>query len=266
MIADDDVRYSAAALAGVIDRIDGADLVRPQNYFDPRPWHARWDTGRTLINRSFSGDYPGTLVVRRSAFLAVGGYDGDVLFENLELMRTIGAAGGRIVNAPDVFVRRIPPSTRHFLSQRVRQAYDDLTLPGRLALELAVVPAVVALLALGRRRAVLGLVAVVIGVAERGRRRHGGRGVFPPSASLFAPLWTAERGVCVWAAVSLRVFRGGVSYGGARVAKPANRRRDLRHRLGGRLSGSVPAAVGSSIGADRPQEETKWLTPFSKMQ
>ena len=37
------------------------DLVRPQNYFEPLPWHARWDTARTLLNRGLGRDYPGTL-------------------------------------------------------------------------------------------------------------------------------------------------------------------------------------------------------------
>ena len=102
VIADDDVRYDAAALRRVVALLDEADLVRPQNYFDPLPWHARWDTARSLLNRVFTGDpafpvgdFPGTLAVRRSAFLASGAYDGDALFENLELMRTIRAAGGR---------------------------------------------------------------------------------------------------------------------------------------------------------------------------
>jgi hypothetical protein len=87
VLADDDVRYDAAELQRVANLLEDAHLVRPQNYFDPRPWHARWDTARSLLNRCFAGDFPGTLAVRRSALLATGGYDADVLFENLELMR-----------------------------------------------------------------------------------------------------------------------------------------------------------------------------------
>ncbi|MGW1451840.1 glycosyltransferase [Micromonospora sp. NPDC002411] len=91
VIADDDVRYDEAGLTAVHLLLDQVDLVRPQNYFDPLPWHAWWDTGRTLLNRALGADYPGTLAVRRSAFLAIGGYDPDVLFENLELIRTMRA-------------------------------------------------------------------------------------------------------------------------------------------------------------------------------
>ena len=71
IIADDDVRYDAPALAQVLQRLDRADLVRPQNVFRPTPWHARWDTGRTLLNRVRGGDYSGTVGVRRSFVLVL---------------------------------------------------------------------------------------------------------------------------------------------------------------------------------------------------
>ena len=104
VIADDDVRYDGAALRRVVTLLDEAEVVRPQNVFRPRPWHARWDTGRTLLNRLTGGDWPGTLAVRRSALAATGGYRGDVLFENLELVRTVRAAGGREAVPLDLFV------------------------------------------------------------------------------------------------------------------------------------------------------------------
>ncbi len=67
VIADDDVRWTADLLRAAIDRLDTFDVLRPQNVFVPSPWHARWDTGRILLNRVTGGDWPGTLVVRRSA-------------------------------------------------------------------------------------------------------------------------------------------------------------------------------------------------------
>ncbi|MFI7333595.1 glycosyltransferase [Micromonospora aurantiaca (nom. illeg.)] len=113
VIADDDVRYDRAALCAVHQLLDGVDLVRPQNHFDPLPWHAWWDTGRTLLARVFGGDWPGTLGVRRSTFLAMGGYDPDVLFENLELVRTVRAYGGSTATPAWLYVRgcRRPPRT-----------------------------------------------------------------------------------------------------------------------------------------------------------
>jgi hypothetical protein len=108
VIADDDVRYTRGSLTAVVNHLGSAEIVRPQNYFDPLPWHAWWDTSRSLINRALSADFPGTLAVRRSALLATGGYD-PVLFENLELIRTVKAAGGRERIVPDLFVARRPP-------------------------------------------------------------------------------------------------------------------------------------------------------------
>jgi hypothetical protein len=225
VIADDDVRYDAATLAAVVDALGDADLVRPQNVFGPLPWHARWDTGRTLLNRALGQDHPGTFGLRRSTFLAMGGYDGDAMFENLELSRTLRAAGGREVHRPDLFVRRLPPTTRQFLSQRVRQAYDDLAQPARLAAELAALPT--ALLLARRPLRLLAALAGVVLVAERGRRRAGGTAVFRADASLWALPWLAERSVCVWLAVAQRA-RGGVPYRGRRVRRAASSSRWLR--------------------------------------
>ncbi|MDQ6659462.1 MAG: glycosyltransferase, partial [Chloroflexota bacterium] len=64
VIADEDVRYDTISLTRLVALLERAHVVRPQNYFDPLPWHARWDTGRTLLNRMSGGDWPGTLGVR----------------------------------------------------------------------------------------------------------------------------------------------------------------------------------------------------------
>jgi hypothetical protein len=227
VIADDDVRYSSANLADLLDALREADVVVPQNYFQPLPWHARWDTARTLLNRISGGDFPGTLGVRTATLTRAGGYDGDVLFENLELMRTVEAVGGTCRRVPDLYVRRLPPTTRHFVNQRVRQAYDEFARPGRLASWLVVLPA---LLVIVRRPArLVWFVVASVAAAEAGRRRRGGRRYFPMTCSLFAPTWILERSICVWLSVLTRL-RGGVRYGGGRIATSANSRRRLERR------------------------------------
>jgi deazaflavin-dependent oxidoreductase (nitroreductase family) len=232
VVADDDVRYGGAELARMASLLESADVVRPQNHFEPCPWHARWDTARTLLNRAFAADYPGTLGVRRSTLLKAGGYDGDCLFENLELIRTVEAVGGTLLHAPDLYVRRLPPTARHFWSQRVRQAYDSFAVPGRLAGELAVLPAVAVAVRRRRGRSLAVGAGLSMAVAEAGRRRYGGARVFPATASLMAPVWIAERAVCAWLAVASRVVLGGVPYAGTVLAKSANSRRRLRRRHG----------------------------------
>ena len=236
IIADDDVRYDDEALLRMQELLRNADLVRPQNFFDPIPWHARWDTSRMLLNRALGNDHPGTLGVRRSFLTSIGGYDGDVLFENLELVRTVLAAGGRVVDAPGMYVRRLPPTTARFLEQRPRQAYDDLAQPARLAFFLVLGPA---LWTLARRRPE-GLLAAAVAsvlVAQVGRLRHGGNRVFDRVSPFFAPFWMVERACLVWLAVFRRFSRGGCTYAGGVIRRAATPPRVLRRRLRGRLAG-----------------------------
>lgn len=233
VLADDDVRYTADALARVVRLLDRADAVRPQNYFLELPWHARWDTARTLLNRALVGDYPGTLGLRRAALDRTAGYDGNVLFENLELLRTVRAGGGTVHRADDLFVGRLPPTSGHFLGQRVRQAYDDFAQPLRLAVELALLPGLLAVLLMRPRRRAATLLAAVgasVALAEYGRRRRRGGSVFAPSAALWAPAWLLERAVCIWVALLLRL-RGGVPYSGNRLKVAAHSEAELRRRL-----------------------------------
>src|SRR4051794_5039556 len=225
IVADDDVRYDARSLAAMGQLLDGADVVVPQNHFLTLPWHARWDTARTLLARATGGDWPGTLGVDRDALRAVGGYRGDVMFENLELVRTVAAAGGTIRRAPELFVGRLPPSTAHFARQRVRQAYDELARPPRLVVSLSLLP----LALVGGRKAVVGTAAAGVLLAEIGRRRDGGREVFPGTAALWAPLWIGERSITAWLALA-RHLTGGVPYGGVRLRTAATSVRALRRR------------------------------------
>ena len=231
VIADDDVRYDERALAAVAAALNSADVVRPQNYFAPLPWHACLDSARTLLNRISGGDWPGTLGVRRSRLVATNGYDGNVMFENLELVRTVKAAGG-VESVPlGLYVRRLPPTTEHFWSQRVRQAYDEFARPHRLAIWLGVLPSVAVAAFVGGWIAVGSIAALTTVAAEAGRRRAGGRQVFPARASLCAPLWVLERGVCAWLALGAHLLLGGIPYRGRIVSRAATPMRQIEARL-----------------------------------
>jgi hypothetical protein len=231
IIADTDVRYDQRGLMAMAAELDRSHVVRPQNYFEPVPWHACLDTARTLLNRVTGGDWPGTLGVRRSSLERSNGYDADVLFENLELVRTVLATGG-IESCPlDLYVRRLPPTTRHFWSQRVRQAYDELARPLRLIIWLSVAPLAVYLGWARRWAALAAGMGLIVLCAEIGRVRAGGRQVFPAAAAFAAPLWVAERAVCSWMALAACVLRGGVVYHGRRLSRAATPFGDLKERL-----------------------------------
>jgi Glycosyl transferase family 2 len=247
VIADDDVRYEPDALHEVVERLGRAELVVPQNYFEPLPWHARWDTARTLLNRIYTGDrwfpvgdFPGTLGVRRTFFLEIDAYDGDLIFENLQLMRTVRAGGGRVETALDLYVRRLPPTTRQFLSQRIRQAYDDFAIPLRMGGFLSIGPVLAGLALRGRARVAAALAIGAMALAETGRRRGDGSSVYPASGSLMAPAWIAERAVCSWLALGQRLLRGGTTYRGGVISRAATSPAELerRYRETGRLGAS----------------------------
>ena len=161
---------------------------------------------------------------------ATGGYDGEALFENLELVRTIRAAGGRELIAMDLFVERRPPSGHHFRSQRIRQAYDEFARPVRLAVSLAILPLALLLALRKQWIALMIAIATITGLAEMGRWRGSGRRVFPFTASLLAPLWVLERAICIWLALGMRLFLGGVSYYGTVLRHAATSERVLRKR------------------------------------
>ena len=163
--------------------------------------------------------------------LAAGGYYGDVLFENLELVRTVKAVGGREARPLDLYVRRLPPTGGHFWSQRVRQAYDELARPVRLAVWLSVMPLLGLAAARHAWRPVLGAGIGLVAAAEIGRRRAGGRRVFPATAALLAPLWVIERGVCTWLAIGSRAALGGIRYRGGTLRDAASSEATLRRRL-----------------------------------
>ncbi|CAA9249422.1 MAG: hypothetical protein AVDCRST_MAG50-2512 [uncultured Acidimicrobiales bacterium] len=248
IVADDDVRWTLAQLASAAELLDDAELVRPQNAFSPLPWHARWDTGRTLLNRVFGGDHGGTVALRRDWFRRAGGYDGNTLFENLELERTIAAVGGRVVVALDLVVTRHPPSTPHFVGQRVRQAYDELARPRRLVAQLSMLPLLGLLVASRRWRALGAVPLIAVAVAETGRRRRGGRAAYPATAALWSVPWLAERAITSWLALGSRVLFGGVRWGDVRLRKAASSERRLREQLAHRVAAPgapTPGGTGS---------------------
>lgn len=225
VIADDDVVYGAPELRRVCDLLIDHDLVVPQNFFRPLRWWARVETGRMLLNRALraAGDYPGTQAVRRSAFLRIGPYDGDTLFENEEMRRHFVRHGARVVHARDLLIPRRPPSLAKWREQRVRQAYEDLGLPLKTALFAGLVPVGVTLAATAGVAWAAGYAGAValaaVALAATGRRGRAARRAYPLSAALLAPLWVAERAVTVHRALAARLVRGGWPYGGRLIAR-----------------------------------------------
>lgn len=229
ILADDDIRYSAVEIGQVCELLDDFEVVRPQNFLSPLPWWARMEAARMLINRATlrTADYPGTCAFRRGAMLRVGHYDGDVLFDNEEIIRHFARAGATVNYAINLFVRKRPPRFRKWVEQRPRQAYEDFGLRMKTALFFALPPlAALAGYAFGGRGLVfflLALCATAVALAMAGRLRGTAARYFPWSVCLFAPLWIIERTVSTYWALYWHFARGGYPFGDKILSKGIGR-------------------------------------------
>lgn len=229
VLADDDIRYDAAEIERVCELLDKFEVVRPQNFLSPLPWWGRMEAARMLINRATlrTGDYPGTCAFRRTAMLRVGPYDGDVLFDNEEIIRHFAKAGATVNYAANLFVRKRPPTFRKWIEQRPRQAYEDFGLRGKTALFLSL-PLFAAWIgiAFGWKSLVAYLVMVSIAgvaLAAAGRSRGTASRHFPLSVCLFAPVWILERSASTYWALYWHFSRGGYPFGDKILSKGIGR-------------------------------------------
>ncbi|HEX8709111.1 MAG TPA: glycosyltransferase family 2 protein [Pyrinomonadaceae bacterium] len=229
IVADDDIRYTAADIERACELLDSHEMVRPQNYLSPLPWWARTESARMLLNRGFlsEGDYPGTCAFRRSTMLRVGHYDGDVLFDNEEIVRHFALRGADVCYARDFFILKRPPTFRKWIEQRPRQAYEDFVMRVKTALFMTLVPAALALGFFAGIRALLVFAAVVsilsMLLALRGLLRDHAYRFFPAYLLLYAPVWVLERALSVYWALYWRVTRGGYPFGDRLLSKGTGR-------------------------------------------
>ncbi|MFN2455517.1 MAG: glycosyltransferase family 2 protein [Pyrinomonadaceae bacterium] len=242
ILADDDIRYTTNNIQRMTELLAVDEMVRPQNYLRPLPFWARTEAARMLINRAWiaEGDYPGTLGVRRSAMQRVGHYDGDVLFDNEEIVRHFRAHQARICYARDFFILKHPPTLRKWIEQRPRQAYEDFVMRAKTAF-FALLPLALALvwIVAGWRWSLAFAATVACGamlVALRGLS-DGAERVFPAWLCLYAPLWIAERVVSTYWAFYWRAAYGGYPFGDKLVAKGTGR----AWRVGGRAVPNIPS-------------------------
>jgi hypothetical protein len=229
VLADDDMRYTPEDIARACSLLDQHEMVRPQNYLSPLPWWARTEAARMLINRGVlrTGDYPGTCAFRRSTCLRVGHYDGDVLFDNEEIVRHFVLRGADVCFARDFFILKRPPTFRKWIEQRPRQAYEDFVMRAKTALFMSLLPIAAALGIFAGTRAALGFVAFVslnaVLLALRGLWRERAYKFFPAYLCLYAPLWVLERSLSVYWALYWRVARGGYPFGDRLLSKGTGR-------------------------------------------
>jgi hypothetical protein len=227
IVGDDDIRYTSENITRMVALLEQYELVRPQNYFQPLPWWGRLEAARILLNRGVlpTGDFPGTCGFRRSTMLRVGHYDGDVLFDNEEMVRHFAVKGANIGYATDFFIQKLPPTLKKWWEQRPRQAYEDFVMRFKTALFLALIPAGILLVWLWSAKALLdyglGVAIASILIAFKGRR--GAEPFFPINICLFAPLWVIERSLSVYWALYWWLVHKGYPFGDKIIAKGTGR-------------------------------------------
>lgn len=229
ILADDDIRYTSADIRRACELLKWHDMVRPQNYLEPLPWWGRMEAARMLINRGvlWSGDYPGTCAFRRSPFVRFGHYDGDVLFDNEEIVRHFILNGADVCYALDFFILKRPPTLRKWFEQRPRQAYEDFDMRVKTLLFMSLLPAASAVglfKGAGAALAFFFVVSVCAGLlAGRGLLRDQAYNFFPAHVILYAPLWVTERSLSVYWALYWRFVHGGYPFGEQLLSKGTGR-------------------------------------------
>jgi hypothetical protein len=261
ILADDDIRYGPADIDQICLLLDQFEVVRPQNYLaahaTPKrphlsplpqgeevakqpvrgipPW-ARMEAARMLINRATlrAADYPGTCAFRKTAMLQVGEYDGDVLFDNEEMIRHFARSRARICYANDFFIQKRPPKLRKWFEQRPRQAYEDFGLRLKTILFAFFLPLAIAIAWTAGIKWLL-IFALSVLVAFAGWLRGSARKYFPLRTCFFAPLWIAERTLSTYWAFYWFLRRGGYPFGDRILKKGTGR--DWSE--GGRMASAV---------------------------
>jgi hypothetical protein len=229
ILADDDIRYKPAQMERVCELLDDFEVVRPQNFLSPLPLWARMEAARMLINRATlrTADYPGTCAFRRATMLRVGHYDGDVLFDNEEIIRHFAREGASITYATNLFVQKRPPRFRKWIEQRPRQAYEDFGLRSKTALFFSLPLIVIVVSFAAGFTAVLFYAAAVAAsamvLAAAGRLRGAAAEYFPASTCFFAPLWVLERTLSTYWALYWHAVHRGYPFGDKILSKGIGR-------------------------------------------
>lgn len=228
IMGDDDIRYDPEDIHRMLKGLEDHDLVKPQNYFSPSPFWTKIDTGRILLNRAFipEGDFPGTLGFKKEVFLKAWPYDGDVLFDNEEIVKHLENRGGRILYDRDLFVRRKPPSFKKWLEQRPRQAYEDFVMQKRTVFFLALIP--IFLILIGSKKVktatLLGAILFLGALLKAEKGRSGAAEKYlSPKILIFAPLWILERSVSIYLALYWKLVKGGYPFGDRLIKKGTGR-------------------------------------------
>jgi hypothetical protein len=171
--------------------------------------------------------------------LKAGDYDGDVLFDNEELIRHFARRGARIAFENDIFILKRAPNFRKWLEQRPRQAYEDFGLRFKTILFASLLPIAVALVIVDLKWLSIFLATAAslsILVALAGWLRGNARKYFSILACLAAPLWILERTLSTYWAFYWLIAHGGYPFGERLLKKGIGRDWIEGGRIGAKMA------------------------------
>ena len=236
VVADDDVRYDDDGLTRIEGILADADLVRPQNHFDPLPWHARWDTARMLLNRSVAADHPGRWASAarsscRSAATTATCCSRTSNWSGPSRPRE-AASSRRPTSSSGAVPRRLLGSSSSALDRPTTtgrsRSGSRRSWPPRPPRSRRSGAGDRPCSAWRRHRRSCWRASVGCGTAAGGSST--------PVSPWLAPLWICERAVLSWFALARRLVSGGCPYAGTVIARAATPR-ILRRRLETRSAG-----------------------------
>lgn len=227
ILMDDDTRPTLAQIRQISDRTPSSGILRPMVDILPRTWPNVVDLASVMLVNTFSSDrqFWGILAIGEDAVRLAVDMPTDTIFDELTLQRRLRRGGAPFVYAADICVPSWPQrDLSRFVEQRLRYTYENLAYPGRTAVFLAVLPALLALAwTFGgwTSAALAGMLAfAMIGLATVGWIRFGKPHAIPLAVAVVAPVWLFYNVVFVWVVVALRLTVG-IRFAGGRLRKAA---------------------------------------------
>lgn len=227
LLLDDDCRPTIETLTRIRPVLDQYDCLRFMVKYDTPTMldlvNACGIFGINIVceDRQFWGN----IAFNRELLLKLGFPCKDALFDELTIDRQFRLAGKRIGYISSVAIKMVQNTgAQGFLKQRVRYAYENLAYPFRFLTFLSVLPLLL-FIGLVSRSLLWPLVTAVLATFTVTAltligQHHYSRGWYPPYTFMLAPIWFWFYPFTSWIAI-FAYLRGGVSFGGNRIHRPA---------------------------------------------
>ena len=224
LLVDDHYRLTKNTILSLEKYYEIYDVFKCMPKFDNAKMSVLIDMcGMFVVNMlDYRKQYCGHLALTKSPFVKNAFPCRDSLFDEFAFEKYLRNCGYKVGFVRDIALEATQNiSTFKFLEQRIRYAYENMCMPVRFALELSVLPLMLALYSCSKIYALfffLSLTGFILIVALIGQKRYN-CGLYPKTTFLLGPLWYWHYPITSWIAL-ICYFTGGVYFGGRKVKKP----------------------------------------------